>query len=315
MEPLFFVHIPKTAGSSLHKSALELFGAEFVERNNGNDGPETTPLVREFYYESNKMDHYGFYEKFSASNKKWLTAHVFAEQLLAPFGAPNTISFVRDPVERVISNYQYMTKIGHNSLSFEEFYKHPDETNKQFRMIGQTVWQAYHMVGTLKRYSECLELLSASKALDFTEHKINTSVEEQKKTINDDTREEIRKWNERDDQFATEVERYLAKQLHCYNQGKPFCYHDMGFVPDTHIIGWAFYSDNHTPVDIGLYVDGKQKAAITACELVPALSTVKTPREGHNGFRFVLAPYKNAQHIEVKALQTDQSLFSWTRPS
>lgn len=314
MKPLFFVHIPKTAGSSLHKSAIDIFGADRVERNNGNNGPQTTDLVRKFYYDSNKNDHFQFFQDFITKNKQWLTAHMHAQPLLPLFGATNTLSFVRDPIERIISNHRYMTKIGKNSLTFEEYYKHPNETNKQFRMIGQTVWQAFHLVGTVEDYSECLSLLSGSKSLDLTENHINTNPTKSIDGISEEIIADIRKWNERDCIFVEEVRQYLAKRLDAWRLGAPFCFHDMGFVPDTHIIGWAFYGESEAPVDIGLYVDGTKRETIRACELVDDLNKVQAPRKGHNGFRFVLEPYKDVSHIEVKALQTDQTLFSWTRP-
>jgi len=124
---------------------------------------------------------------------------------------------------------------------------------------------------------------------------------------------DIKRWNERDYIFYGQVTKYLDKHLSVRKSGKNFCYHDIAFVADMHIIGWAFYGGSNELVRVGLYVDGILKKDVPAFEPRIELQAIQTPRHGHNGFRFVLSDYNLASHIEVKALNTDQSLFSWIR--
>ena len=229
------------------------------------------------------------------------------------FGAEKTISFVRDPIDRVISEYKYLSRTHALDRSLEEFYRAPEETNKQYRMIGQVPWQAFHLVGTLSQYTQCLDVLSESRGLTLSENAVNIAPLKTSDTGNETVRADIRKWNERDCSFVEDVEKYLQKRLQAYQEGKAFCFHDFGFIPDRHIIGWAFYSESDQPVTLELYADGKVVADIKGCEHRAELQVLKTPRAGHSGFRFELQQYTSASHIELKARETEQTLLSWLR--
>ncbi|MBL4838257.1 MAG: sulfotransferase family 2 domain-containing protein [Kordiimonadaceae bacterium] len=314
MEPILFIHIPKTAGTSLQESAVDAFGIQSVEKDYGPDKNYSTALVKEHLYGSDTNDIYGFKSAFLTQRKKWLGGHFHADKFTHLFGAQNTVSFVRRPVDRVISEYRYLQRTHGLDRSFEDFYRSPAETNKHFRMLGPTPWRALHLVGSLERYSECLKLLSSSFKLNLPEYKKNTNPIPQGNTVSADVRAEIAKWNERDILFVQEARDYLEKRIQNDKKGKPFCYHDSGFSLDEHIIGWAFYSGSNEVVRIGLYVNGQLKNEIGALEHRPDLQILQTPRGGHNGYRFVLSGYTHASHIEVRALNTEQTLFSWTRP-
>lgn len=314
MQPKLFLHIPKTAGTSLIESLSAIHGHDAIERDYGGEASYSSALVKEHIYAAPTLDEYAFWKAFTDAEKKWLCGHFHADRYVHMFGALNTVAFVRDPIERVISEYQYLVKKHHLERPFEDFYRSPEETNKQFRMIGQSPWRALHLVGSLEAYGACLELLSASLKHPLPEAHANINRHADKAGINTTTREDIAKWNERDLLFVEEVRCYLAARLEFHKAGTPFCFHDLGFVPDTHIIGWAFMDKSEAPVELGLFVDGILKETVKAMEHRPELQLVHTPRGGHNGFRFVLAPYASATQITLKVMETDQVLFDWQRP-
>ncbi len=313
LKPLLFVHLPKTAGSSLNQSASDCFGSDRTERDYGSEREYSTKLVRHYIHNSDTIDQYGFHTAFLAEGKKWLAGHFDAERYIHLFGAEQAISFVRDPVERVISEYFYLVRKHGLERSFEEFYKAPEETNKQFRMIGQIPWQAFHLVGTQEKYSECIRLLAKNLSLPLEENRTNVSPSDEENSIDDATRADIAHWNARDILFVEEVRAYLEKQFEAEKNRQPFCYHDVGFEAGKHAIGWAFYGENNDAVTIGLSVDGVLKKSVKASEHRPVLQRLLTPRKGHNGFRFVLNDYACAQSLEIQALETNQCLFKWSR--
>lgn len=313
MTPILFLHIPKTAGSSLTKSATDWFGDDAVERDYGHEEQYSSALVRQYIYDVNPIDEYGFFKAFQTHRKKWLSGHFFSDRYVHLFGAQNTVSFVRDPVERVISEYNYLVHKHSLGQSFEDFYRSPPETNKQFRMIGQCPWQAFYLVGSMERYSECLSFLAKGKSLSIQENQINKKYPSDDKPVNAETRADIEKWNARDCLFVADVRAYLDKQFEVHAKGQAFCFHDMGFVADKHIIGWAFYSEDKTPVHIGLFADGVLVQETRASEHRPSLQALLTPRDGHSGFRFSLENHQKAEQLEVKALCTEQTLFRWSR--
>ncbi|UTW59706.1 sulfotransferase family 2 domain-containing protein [Kordiimonas sp. SCSIO 12603] len=313
MSGMLFIHIPKTAGTSFLKSVRNIAGYDAVEVDYGPDVEHSTKLVRQFIYEKPTIDEYSFYEAFQKEEKELLGGHFFSDRYLQLFGAENTISFVREPVDRVISEYFYLKKKHGLDQPFEEFYRSPAETNKQFRMIGQVPWRAFDMVGSLQSYGKCLERLSGKYAVNFSEERENIAHKTSKNTVPDDVRSDILAHNDRDQVFVSEVEIYLQKLLQSYYENKVFCYHDFGFIPDQHIIGWAFYQANDNPVELELWIDGQLKETILATEHRPELQLLKTPRGGHNGFRVVLSPYSGADKIQLIAKQTGQYLLDWKR--
>lgn len=311
MPPLLFIHIPKTAGTSFNLAAEKIFGDSAFERDYGQSSPDTTPLVSEHIY-GKPQDPYAFHLAFLAQEKQWMTGHVFAEAYLHLFKAANTVAFVRDPVNRVISEYHHRQKHFDLDRSFVDFYRDPSETNKQFRMIGQCPWQAFHMVGLQERYDECLQLFEQTKGLNFPNITANVRSNDKTTEISPEVKQDIWRWNERDHIFYQQVAAYLDKQFLAASEKKPFCYHDLGFSAGEHVIGWAFYTGQETPVKVGLYVDGKFEKSVHASEHIADLQAIGAPRAGHVGFRFVLDDHKTARAIELKALDTEQTLFVWT---
>lgn len=313
MQPIFFVHIPKTAGTSLNVAAEQYFDGNKIEKDYGPSSDATTPLVHTNIYAENAGGAYALHQAIIGNNIKWLTGHVFAERYVHLVGAENTLSFVRDPVARVISEYHHRVRHFDLKRDFTEFYRDPAETNKQFRMIGELAWQAFHLVGTIEHYTDCLALLAQTKNLPLPVMQTNISPDKPDLHISEETRTDIKKWNERDCLFVEQVRTYLSKRLETYAQGQAFCFHDSGFVPDQHIIGWAFYEGDPAPVDVGLFIDEVLVQTTKATEYRLELKQLLTPRAGHNGYRFVLSDYASAQHVEVKALKTAQTLLRWQR--
>lgn len=311
MHPILFIHIPKTAGTSFNENAEKYFGIDALEKDYGAEANHTSALVKAHIYGTETIDQYGFHQAFTQAGKKWLTGHFNADRYLHLMGCTNTLAFVRDPVDRVISEYLYRKRQFGMDRSLEAFYQDPGETNKQFRMIGEYPWQAFRFVGTQARYQDCLEYLNKTMALGFENIQSNRRKDSKHLDISEGDKAEIRRWNERDCIFYDEVTAYLEKQFVTTASDQPFCHHNFGFSEGHHVIGWAFYAGQNAPVNVGLFIDGHLMQTVRASEHITDLQAVGAPRAGNIGFRFVLSDYPNAKTIELKAMNTDQKLLFW----
>lgn len=106
---LVSLHIPKTAGTSFRNILKEVYGEEQVVRFD----------INRFVSIENEE----FKEKKLSSQIRVLHGHFpydqLMEQVALPEGVP-VITWLRDPVKRVISNYYYLSKILREELNEEE---------------------------------------------------------------------------------------------------------------------------------------------------------------------------------------------------
>lgn len=100
---LFYLHIPKTAGTTLNKFLEELYGEENCE----------------FHIESHK-DLLNFNDSYSLQNKKILSGHITlprANKLITNFSQYKIFTLFRDPYEHISSHLRYVRRLGDPSES------------------------------------------------------------------------------------------------------------------------------------------------------------------------------------------------------
>lgn len=203
---LISIHIPKTAGTSFRNTLKSVYGNEAVVRLDIElEKPEVR--VNEQPYDQRQLP-------------PWTrVAHGhFAYPLLQKhFDLPQRdiplITWLRDPVERVISNYYYLSKRlaeeldepskGLNILlkmerQLMEYARDPLSCNRMSRFLQGVPLEQFQFVGIQDHYSEDLKHLS--KILDwpaydeFVHNRTGKSYDE----VTDQQREEIRALNEED---------------------------------------------------------------------------------------------------------------------
>jgi hypothetical protein len=129
---IVFVHIPKTAGTAVREA---LFRARPKAANlcdYGPDNPITSPLVMALRYGPG-----GDPRRLQAALTKTpaftLSGHVKAKPFGRAFGPSRLMTVLRDPVERVVSNYRHLQRRGVFDGSLVEFARRPEIRNVQAR--------------------------------------------------------------------------------------------------------------------------------------------------------------------------------------
>ena len=133
LRKLVFIHIPKTAGLSLH-SVLEQYFGETASVRFGN-----------------KEDRIRFQETTKNEFRKYsyISGHLSLKEIKDKFINYPTVALVRDPIKRLLSLLQYFRESGlvdHQSLKFDSVEAFADYMGR----TGQINMQCWHLSGTQK---------------------------------------------------------------------------------------------------------------------------------------------------------------------
>lgn len=303
-----FHHIPKTAGTSFYKAVQDQLGSDAVELDYGPDMAHTTALVQKHIYAHKHPDAYGFYQAFKIADKTLLAGHFQLARYVHLFGARQTLTFLRDPIDRIISEYLYLKRQDVISQSFEGFIHDPRQTNKQSHTLKNVLWRALHLVGFTESYSADLALFNTANGLNIPTIDENRAPRGNSLSLTDDDLHQLRKDNQADMVLYREASYYLSDRKALLKQGLPFCHHSCS-QKDNQLIGWAFIEDNNSQLPVGLFVDGELVSETLTHEYRVHLANIATPRGGYNGFRFRLKSAWRSILLEVKHMTTGQNLY------
>ena len=157
MKPLLFVHLPKTAGTSFRKAAESYFKKPFA-LDYGDEAPETTPLVKDYFYRQD--DRWAFYKALEEQGVAFVGGHFPVKRYLAGLGLKRTVLFLRDPIQRLYSEYQHFVRHKGYSKSFDHFYKASDRINTQTKTLSRIPMEAIGFLGITERYESSLQLIN-----------------------------------------------------------------------------------------------------------------------------------------------------------
>lgn len=139
---IVFVHIPKTAGTSVREA---LFRARPNAANlcdYGPDHPITSPLVKALRYAPGG-DLRRLHAALARAPAFTLSGHVKAKPFGRVFGVSRLMTVLREPVERVVSNYRHYLRRGVFCGSVTAFARQPEIRNVQARFtrpLGLGQW-------------------------------------------------------------------------------------------------------------------------------------------------------------------------------
>ncbi len=166
---IVFIHIPKTGGTSFRAAAEIYFGSSSVERDYGTDDPYTTDIVHETVY-SNRIE--ALPAAMEQAFTRMLAGHFHAAKYLQLF--TNRIrwcTFLRDPVQRVISEHRHLVGQQRYHHSLEYFCNTEAECNKQTRLMQGIAVEDRYFVGVAEHFRESIQAFNdlAGAGLEYTE--------------------------------------------------------------------------------------------------------------------------------------------------
>ena len=153
------VHTPKTAGTSLRWALEKYFGKSNIIRDYGPDSKVTGDVVREHLYNGDESKGpESLVAKISSEKKKILIGHFPLQRYADCFEAKNIITFVRNPLIRMCSEYLHRVNNSSFTGSFSEFLQRPAYQNFQSRFLKGVSEDTF--IGITEKYPESLQYIN-----------------------------------------------------------------------------------------------------------------------------------------------------------
>jgi len=208
---LVSIHIPKTAGTSFIHSLKKQYGNQKVARldiNKNRININKILLDKAYVYKSPSVIHGHF------------TLELLQNHINIPVNIP-IITWLRDPVERVISNYYYLYKRLDEELNEEKKglnilskmrrslleYAHDEKNqNRMSKFLEGVEIEEFFFIGIVENYNQDIKILGQKlnwSNLEIVQH--NKTGKSYKSKVDEKTKEIIRSLNQKDQTLYDQV--------------------------------------------------------------------------------------------------------------
>lgn len=154
---IVFVHIPKTGGTSI-RIALERAATEHRILRDYQGHPLGSSDLAPVQDKEGRVS--GFREHFSGPSGILLSGHFPASRYWPFFNAESFVTFLRHPVDRVLSSYAAWMKNGRWNGSFEEFIALPTMGKRLSTYLVGVDLDAFGFIGFTEEFEASVDALS-----------------------------------------------------------------------------------------------------------------------------------------------------------
>lgn len=285
--PILFVHMPKAAGTSFRTAALESKRIKSVLCDYDEKNPITSKVLKDLFKLDNYQDELA--KLLSEKDDYLLSGHFKPDKYLPYFYPYQTIIFVRDPVDRIVSEYHHKVRKDKYSGEISEFVETPKFRQIQKSQFGKLPPGYFGFVGVFEQYEQSLDAINALYEVDIKPLHRNENPEklnESKYQIAPSLRESILKLNRYDVALYEQCKSILDYRLAHIKQKNNWLYG--GWTMEGRSIrGRVFKAFATEPVSLDLYIDGSCVASTIANQYNPITCvSTRQPLDGNIGFRF-----------------------------
>ena len=284
---ILFVHIPKTAGTSFRIAGREYFSKKNTFLDYGKNSGETSEVILDFFYE--KDDLYQLSKALHNRERSFLSGHFHVSKYMHIYDAQNTITFVREPIEQVLSHYKHHVRDLNYQDTIETFIKEKRFKNIQSRMLGAKPLALYGFIGLTEEYAKSIELINDHCGTSFQVYTANTSASlgSAEIELDEETIALIKKENKLDIEMYEKAKLIFANRRKKFEEKKRYVNIVIEEQTDKSVRGYAYTKDTNEPVKIDIYSNNKIIDTIQAKIFKGGLLRHNIPRKGFVGFEYV----------------------------
>lgn len=309
-ERFLFVHIPKTAGTSF-RDALDSHLKMVYDYSQGN--PVTSKDVSKYIYQQDNF--YDFNKRISSFKNVCIAGHFPVYKYLNLVNPSRIITFLRHPVDQVISHYNHQVKYHNLSCTFEKFISIPKNANLQSRMLYRIPLGLIGFIGITEQYDCSLKMFNSVYNMDLKSLRSNVNDKKtmQKEELDSELLNEILN-NNADDLKLYQLALKLLKTRSEFNKNtdpKRWVFSHVQINKKGNITGCAFTcGEEDKAVKLELLVKGSISHQFEAKDFYSETPKARLPRERYVGFKIANKHLPADSEITLRVVETQQVIFS-----
>ncbi|WP_444888134.1 sulfotransferase family 2 domain-containing protein [Microbulbifer sp. JMSA008] len=310
MKPIVFVHIPKTAGTSFRQGLDYFFGKKKICLDYGVNSAKTSSIVKSWV--ESERDGWHFANAFNRQGYQLLTGHFHSTKYANIFGVGRMITFLRDPVQRVVSEYNHLVKNSDHEESFQSFYRRPENINRQLRLVGRKSWAEFGFIGFVESYKESLRLLNRKFNINipYLHKNINKNKTVESCMLSIGQIEELNSLNAEELEFYNRARFQFDWRLRLINAKVGYVSGSVTSFEAGKLKGWAIAENLHEAVLIQARMGGNVIAECKANEYRPYFKAQEQGRGGFVGFSLEIDRDIKINTVECVVAATGQPLLN-----
>lgn len=286
MREIVFAHIPKTAGTSLRNGLVDALPDHFHLFDYGTKSVKTTHEFADVIFNNQTLR--GMRERIPNGTRTFVSGHFQIGKYWRVFHPSSFVVFVRDPIERLFSEYFHFVR--------NTGYKHPIERFINERRFRNRMYAHFAIdidkigfIGDADRYNESVAALSRRLGCKIEQRRDNAGDAEKYRDLLSDNKlmKKVRRQNRED----IDLHRYLVEEVIPKNWariGAPMSpLRVTGKVERAsadRIEGYAFDMEGLDLVDVDVFVGGRKVLTVRADQFHQELRVNKRVASGIGGF-------------------------------